>query len=504
MLVEIDSVKAVPLETMIPINGASSTMRTDSTLFDLLEIHMDRKYICIDLKSYYASVECVARGYDPLKANLLVADESRTDKTIVLAVSPALKAIGVPGRPRLFEAKQIIRDYEYRHHTKVQYEVAVPRMAEYIRISSRIYEIYLKYVASEDIHIYSIDECFIDVTGYLHFYEKAAKSAGISPAHQMALTMILDVLKETGITATVGIGTNLYLAKVGMDIVAKKVPADKNGVRIAELDEDLYKILLWDHRPLTDFWMIGPGTARKLQSHAMYTLGDVANAALYDEGQFYKMFGIDAEIFLDHVWGIEPCLMSDIKNYKNKSHSLSKGQVLSRPYRYDEARLVFTEMVDLLATDLVSKNLTAGVLSFWISFDPKSLEENPSYDGPVCVDFYGRLHPCHAGASFKLRNRTNSNHEILSLLLDAFTKKVDPALLIRKIGISAQDTQTDDGGCQLDLFTDYDALDRERHLQHALLEVRSRYGPNALLRGFNYLNGSTARERHQQIGGHRK
>ena len=329
---------------------------------------MDRKYICIDLKSYYASVECVARGYDPLKANLLVADESRTDKTIVLAVSPALKAIGVPGRPRLFEAKQIIRDYEYRHHTKVQYEVAVPRMAEYIRISSRIYEIYLKYVASEDIHIYSIDECFIDVTGYLHFYEKAAKSAGISPAHQMALTMILDVLKETGITATVGIGTNLYLAKVGMDIVAKKVPADKNGVRIAELDEDLYKILLWDHRPLTDFWMIGPGTARKLQSHAMYTLGDVANAALYDEGQFYKMFGIDAEIFLDHVWGIEPCLMSDIKNYKNKSHSLSKGQVLSRPYRYDEARLVFTEMVDLLATDLVSKNLTAGVLSFWITF----------------------------------------------------------------------------------------------------------------------------------------
>ena len=464
---------------------------------------MDRTYICIDLKSYYASVECVARGYDPLKANLLVADNSRTDKTIVLAVSPALKAIGVPGRPRLFEAKQKIKEYERRHHTRILYEIAVPRMAEYIRISSKIYEIYRKYVAAEDIHVYSIDECFIDVTGYLHFYEKEASAAGVSPAHQMAITMIRDVLKETGITATVGIGTNLYLAKVGMDIVAKKAPPDKDGVRIAELDEDKYKILLWDHRPLTDFWMIGSGTARKLENRAMFTLGDVATAAIYDEGQFYKMFGIDAEILLDHVWGIEPCLMSDIKSYKNKSHSLSKGQVLSRPYAYDEAKLVFTEMVDLLATDLLSQNLTAGGLSFWVSFDPKSLEECPLYDGPVSIDFYGRLHPCHVGGSFKLRNRTNSNQEIMSLLLDAFTKKVDRRLLIRRLGIAAQDTRKDDGMYQLDLFTDYNALEKERRMQRALLEVRQKYGSNALLRGFNYMNGGTARERNLQIGGHK-
>lgn len=370
-------------------------------------------------------------------------------------------------------------------------------------ISGKIYEIYRKYVAAEDIHVYSIDECFIDVTGYLHFYEKAAKVAGVSPAHQMAITMIRDVLKETGITATVGIGTNLYLAKVGMDIVAKKAPADKDGVRIAELDEDKYKLLLWDHRPLTDFWMIGPGTARKLEKHAMFTLGDVATAALYDEGQFYKMFGIDAEILLDHVWGIEPCLMSDIKQYKNKSHSLSKGQVLPRPYQYDEAKLVFTEMIDLLATDLLSQNLTAGGLSFWVSFDPKSLEENPYYEGPVSIDFYGRLHPCHVGGSFKLRNRTNSNQEIMTLLLDAFTKKVDKTLLVRRLGLCAMDTRKDDGMVQLDLFTDYDALDKERRLQRALLEVRQKYGSNALLRGFNYMNGGTARERNLQIGGHK-
>ena len=462
-----------------------------------------RTYICIDLKSYYASVECVARGYDPLRANLLVADDSRTDKTIVLAVSPALKAIGVPGRPRLFEARQKIREYELAHHTRILYEIAVPRMAEYIRVSSRIYEIYRKYVAAEDIHVYSIDECFIDVTGYLHFYEKEAEAAGVSPAHQMAVTMIRDVLRETGITATVGIGSNLYLAKVAMDIVAKKAKPDQDGVRIAELDEDRYKILLWDHRPLTDFWMIGPGTARKLAKRGMYTLGDVATAAIYDEEQFYQMFGIDAEILLDHVWGIEPCLMSDIKTYKNKGHSLSRGQVLPRPYRYEEAKLVFKEMIDLLATDLLSKKLKAGGLSFWVSFDPRSLEEAPSYEGPVSVDFYGRLHPCSVGSSFKLRRPTDSNREIMTLLLEAFTKKTDPQLLIRRLGICAMDTRKDDGMYQLDLFTDFDILEKERGLQEALLKVRRKYGPNALLRGFNYMNGSTARERNRQIGGHR-
>lgn len=464
---------------------------------------MDRTYICIDLKSYYASVECVARGMDPLKANLLVADDSRTDKTIVLAVSPALKAIGVPGRPRLFEAKQKIRDYEAAHHTRIEYVTAPPRMAEYIRVSSKIYEIYRKYVCKDDIHVYSIDECFIDVTGYLHFYEKDARAAGISPAHQMAITMIRDVLAETGITATVGIGTNLYLAKVGMDIVAKKAKPDKDGVRIAELDEDSYKILLWDHRPLTDFWMIGPGTAKKLQKRGMYTLGDVATMALYDEGMFYKMFGINAEILLDHVWGIEPCLMSDIKNYKVLSHSINVGQVLSRPYAYEEAKLVFMEMADKLATELLAKNLTARGLSFWVSFDPKSLDENPFYTGPLAIDFYGRLHPKHVSGSIKLRNRTNSNKEILSALIGAFEKKVDRSLLIRRLGVSAGDTSKETGMYQLDLFTDYDALDKERRLQRALIEVRQKYGPNALLRGFNYLEGGTARQRNLQIGGHK-
>lgn len=464
---------------------------------------MDRTYICIDLKSYYASVECVARGMDPLKANLLVADDSRTDKTIVLAVSPALKAIGVPGRPRLFEAKQKIRDYEIAHNTRIEYVTAPPRMAECIRVSSKIYEIYRKYVCKDDIHVYSIDECFIDVTGYLHFYEKDAKAAGVSPAHQMAITMIRDLLSETGITATVGIGTNLYLAKVGMDIVAKKAKPDKDGVRIAELDEDTYKILLWDHKPLTDFWMIGPGTARKLQKRGMYTLGDVATMALYDEGMFYKMFGINAEILLDHVWGIEPCLMSDIKNYKVVSHSINVGQVLSRPYSYDEAKLVFMEMADKLATELLTKNLTTRGLSFWVSFDPKSLDENPYYMGPVSIDFYGRPHPRHVGGSIKLRNRTNSNKEILSALIGAFEKKVDRNLLIRRLGVAAGDTSKENGMYQLDLFTDYEALDKERRLQHALIEVRQKYGPNALLRGFNYLEGGTARQRNLQIGGHK-
>ena len=464
---------------------------------------VQKQFICVDLKSYYASVECVYRGMDPLKANLLVADESRTDKTIVLAVSPALKAIGVPGRPRLFEAKQKIREYEIAHHTRILYEIAPPRMAEYIRVSSKIYEIYRKYVAAEDIHVYSIDECFIDVTGYLHLYREAANKAGVSPAHQMAITMIRDVLAETGITATVGIGTNLYLAKVGMDIVAKKAPADKDGVRIAELDEDKYKLLLWDHKPLTDFWMIGPGTARKLQSRGMSTLGEVAMMALYDEEQFYKMFGIDAEILLDHVWGIEPCQMSDIKGYKTVSHSLSTGQVLSRPYKYDEAKLVFMEMADLLATDLVSKNLTTKGLTFWVSFDPQSLEVNPYYEGRVSVDFYGRLHPRHTGGSVKLRNRTNSHKEIMDALDAAFSKKVDRSLLIRRLGIAAEDTREDDGMYQLDLFTDYNALEKERRLQRALLEVRQKYGTNALLRGMNYMEGGTARERNTQIGGHR-
>ena len=334
-------------------------------------------YIAIDMKSFYASVECVARGLDPLLAMLLVADESRSDQTICLAVSPALKAIGVPGRPRLFEAKQAIHKYESIHHTKVNYLIAVPRMAEFERVSTTIYSIYLKYAAAEDIHVYSIDECFIDCTHYLHLYEKEAAKLGQSAAHTMAMTIIRDVLAVTGITATVGIGTNLYLAKVAMDIVAKKSHADKDGVRIAELDEESYRYKLWEHRPLTDFWQIGFGNARRLESNMMHTMGDIAERSQYNEEWFYKTFGIDAEILIDHAWGIEPVRMCDIKNYKSDAHSLSNRQVLPRPYEYAEARNVFCEMIDVLCFDMYKKNLISRLFTWWVSYDYKSLEHCP-------------------------------------------------------------------------------------------------------------------------------
>ena len=302
-----------------------------------------RTYICIDLKSYYASVECVARGLDPLAARLLVADETRSDNTIVLAVSPALKALGVRSRPRLFEAKQAIRLAEARLHRKIDFIIAPPRMAEYERVSAAIYAIYLKYVAMEDIHVYSIDEVFMDVTAYLGLYRAEAARAGIAPARFMVLTIIRDVLKATGITATAGIGPNLYLAKVGMDIVAKKVPADRDGVRIAELDEAQYKRLLWPVKPLTAFWQMGEGKTRRLAKYGILTMGDIARTSLVAEEFLYQLFGVDAELLIDHAWGLEPCTMADIKAYKPKAHSLSVGQVLPRPYAFAEARLVFAE-----------------------------------------------------------------------------------------------------------------------------------------------------------------
>ena len=463
----------------------------------------ERTYICIDLKSFYASVECVARGLDPLKANLLVADESRTDKTICLAVSPALKTIGVSSRPRLFEAKQAIRDYERSHHRKVEYIVAVPRMGEYLRTSSKIYEIYRKYVAEMDIHVYSIDECFIDVTPYLDLYRKEAEKEHISPAHFMAITMIRDVLKETKITATVGIGTNLYLAKVGMDIVAKKTPPDKDGVRIAELTEESYRLLLWQHKPLTDFWQIGPGKCNRLNKHGLYTMGDVALESINNEEFFYKEFGIDGELMIDHAWGIEPTLMSDIKAYKSTGKSLSTGQVLSRPYKFQEARVIFQEMIDKLVSDLVSKDLTAGSMSFWISYDPESLEVCRNYTGSVSMDFYGRLHPSHTGGAVRLPMRTNSYQVIEQSLLEAFDLKVDYRLLIRRLGIAAEDVRKSNGVMQMDMFTDYDAMEKERKIQRAMLSVRQKYGKNAILKGYNFLDGATMKERNEQIGGHR-
>ena len=445
----------------------------------------------------------MARGLDPLTTNLLVADESRTDKTICLAVSPALKAIGVPSRPRLFEAKERIRMFEAYSHTKVDYIIAPPRMAEYLRISAKIYEIYLRYVSQQDIHVYSIDECFVDVTPYLHFYRADAERLRISPAHLMATTMIRDVLKTTGITATVGIGTNMYLAKVGMDLVAKKQKPDKDGVRIAELDEITYMLELWPHRPLTVFWQIGPGTAHRLQGKGMYTMGDVATMSLYNEDMLYKMFGINAELLIDHAWGIEPTTMQDIKSYQSEGHSLSTGQVLAKPYRYDKGKLVFTEMADLLCADLLSKNLTTPSLTWWAAFDPESLTVNPNYQGPLAMDYFGRLHPRHANATVKLRIRTNSKQLIMERLIPSFETKVDHQLLIRRLGIAANDVEYDDGTIQLDLFTDFEALEKERNLQRAMLEVRRRFGMNAIIKGMNLLEDATTIQRNMQIGGHK-
>ena len=422
-------------------------------------------FICIDLKSYYASVECVARGLDPLKQNLLVADPSRSDQTICLAVSPALKAIGVPSRPRLFEARQAIRLYEARHHTKVSYITAVPHMAEYERISAKIYEIYLKYVSPEDILVYSIDECFIDCSRYLNAYAREAAETGLEPAHMMALTMIRDVLRTTKITATVGIGTNLYLAKVA--------------------------------------WQIGRGKARRLMNAGIETMADIAERSRLDEEFFYKLFGIDAEILIDHAWGMEPVTMADIKNYRTDRHSLSNGQVLPRPYAYAEARVVFHEMLDLTCADLFNKNLITDNLTWWVIYDYRSLEKVPDYDGDLSLDFYGRLHPSHSTGTVRLRAKTNSRRIISPAVLAQFDKKTDRRLLYRRLGISANEVQSNDGAFQLDLFTDYDTLERESRLQGAMLSVRNKYGPNSVFKGTNLVDGATALERNLQIGGHR-
>ena len=458
-------------------------------------------YIAIDLKSYYASVECVQRHQNPLTFNLLVADESRTDKTICLAVSPSLKAMGVGARPRLFEAKEAIRLYEAEHHCKVSYVIAPPQMALYEKVSAQIYEIYLKYVSTEDIHVYSIDEVFIDATHYMDLYRPPAEAAGTSPPHYLAMTMIRDVLQNTGITATAGIGTNLYLAKVAMDIVAKKASADADGVRIAELDELPYRMLLWCYTPLTKFWQVGPGTAAKLAKYGIYTMGDIARMSVVDEEWLYRLFGIDAELLVDHAWGSEECTIQDIKNYKPKSNSRSVGQVLSRPYKFDEARLVFSEMIDQLSIDLVKRQAKTKELSYWVSFDPISIEKVPSYNGPVTYDFYGRLHPKHVVGTVRLRNHTSSTKEIMNALLAAFDAKIDHRLYIRRLGVAAGKLQA--GVVQLDLFTDYEALEREEKLQHVLLSIRTKHGSNSILKGKNYQPGATARERNEQIGGHR-
>lgn len=500
---------------------------------------MERAYIAIDLKSFYASVECRERGLDPMDTNLVVADESRTDKTICLAVTPSLKTYGIPGRPRLFEVVQRIRELNTRRQysvpegrlsgrscfrselqtdprLEIDYLIAPPRMAHYLEYSTKIYQVYLKYIAPEDILVYSIDEVFLDVTHYLKTY-------GMTP-RELAMQMILDVLETTGITATAGIGTNLYLAKVAMDIVAKRMPADRNGVRIAALDELGYRQALWSHRPLTDFWRVGRGIARKLEQHGMHTMGDVARRSLQDEGLLYRLFGKNAELLIDHAWGWEPCTMAAIKAYRPRNSSLCSGQVLQQPYPADQGRLVLREMADLMAMDLVEKELVTDQLVLTVGYDIENLADahrRKQYRGPVVRDGYGRLVPQHAQGTVNLPGFTSSAREIVAAAAALYDRIVDNNLLVRRLTISANRLQPEAAALgqeagfeQLDLFTDYEtraarqrqeqaARDRERRMQQAVLTIRRKYGKNAILKGMNLENGATARDRNNQIGGHK-
>ena len=494
----------------------------------------NRTYIAIDLKSFYASVECVERGLDPLDTNLVVADESRTKKTICLAVSPALKTFGTGGRPRLFEVVQKIRDVnkERKYHTpgkmfsgksvylsqlnsnpflEVDYIVAMPRMALYMEYSNRIYSIYLRYFSPDDIHVYSCDEVFIDVTDYLGMYKLSA--------HDLTIKIIREVLSETGITATAGIGTNLFLAKVAMDIVAKKMPADKDGVRIAELDEMSFRRQLWEHRPLTDFWRVGRGYAKTLEQNGMYTLGDVAERSTYDEDTLFKLFGVNAELLIDHAWGIEPTTIADIKAYKPRANSLSNGQVLQEPYSCKKARIIVREMADDLSLSLAENNLVTNKLTLTVGYDAESIT-NPqiaaAYQGEITTDFYGRNIPKHAHGTENLDRKTYSPHTIADAAVRLFDRIINPKLLVRRITVCAcnvtvKSEQTAEyEGEQLDLFTDYSAREaeiaaqkRDEDMQLAVLKIKHKFGKNAILKGMNFEDGATMRERNQQIGGHR-
>jgi len=503
----------------------------------------ERTYIAIDLKSFYASVECVDRGLDPLDANLVVADASRTEKTICLAVSPPLKAQGIPGRARLFEVVEQVRrinalrrgnapqrefsgtsflasQLRKNPSLELSYITAPPRMALYMDVSSRVYQIYLRYVAPEDIHVYSIDEVFMDVTSYLPLYRTTPQ--------ELAMRIILDVLQTTGITATAGIGTNLYLSKIAMDIWAKRVPADANGVRIATLDETQYRQLLWSHRPLTDFWRVGRGYARKLERYGMYTMGDVARCSVGKAGDFYnaqllyRLFGINAELLIDHAWGWEPCTMADIKAFRPATHSLSSGQVLQSPHSVSQARLIVQEMADLLALDLVSKGLVTGQVTLTVGYDVESLndpERRMQYTGQITTDHYGRQVPRHAQGCQRLDFPTASARSLTAAFAAIFDRTVDHNLLVRRLTlvadgvIDAGSVQPGGVGEQLTLFADAGteakqldlqraAQARELQIQRTVLGIKEKYGKNAILKGLNLCEGATARQRNRQIGGH--
>ena len=514
---------------------------------DLPSSHMQpRTYISIDLKSFFASVECRERGLDPLTTNLVVADPTRTEKTICLAVSPSLKSYGIPGRARLFEVIERVREVNIERmnnapghafagketdNTKVKsdpslelgYIQAPPRMAYYMKYSTDIYKIYLRYIAPEDIVVYSIDEVFMDVTAYLNTYKLSA--------HDLAMKMIHEVLSETGITATAGVGTNLFLAKIAMDVVAKHIPADKDGVRIAELDEMSYRRELWNHRPITDFWRVGRGYAKKLEKVGLETMGDIAKCSVgkptdfYNENLLYKMFGINAELLIDHAWGWEPVTIPDIKAYRPRANSLGSGQVLQTPYPIDKARLVTQEMTDQLVLDLVRKKVVAESVVLSIGYDITNLTDPriaSSYKGTIVTDHYGRLLPKPAQGSSKFDAPTSSTSVFMNTISGLFGRIVNPALLVRRIGIAACNIVPEDSALankseqyeQLDLFTDYDLenkrkendkrmLERERKMQEAVLSIKDKYGKNAILKGRDLEDGATAMMRNGQIGGHK-
>ena len=493
---------------------------------------MNRIYACIDLKSFYASVECKERGLDPLTTNLVVADSQRTEKTICLAVSPSLKSYGIPGRARLFEVVQKVRDANnkrkkanniYRFTSKssnitelnknkyleIDFIIAKPRMSYYIKYSTDIYNVYLKYLSKEDIYVYSIDEIFCDITNYLSY-------SNLSPK-ELVTKIIHDVYKTTGITATAGIGTNPYLAKVAMDIVAKKAEPDKYGVRIAYLDEFGYRKFLWSHKPLTSFWRVGVGYAKKLEEHNLYTMGDIARCSLNNEDLLYKLFGVNAEILFVHAWGVEPCTIKDIKSYKPQRNSISTGQVLHCPYDYKKTKLIVKEMADSIALDLVSKNLVTDQLILVIDYDGKNISH--SYQGETTKDYYGRTVPKHANGTINLTHKTSSSKYITEEIIKLYDRIINKNLLTKRITIVANNltniNELDKTHKieQFDLFTDYKKIEEEQlkikkqeqeenKLQHTLLNIKNKYGKNAILRGMNLEEGSTAIERNSQIGGH--
>lgn len=459
----------------------------------------NKTYLAIDLKSFYASVECRERLLDPLTTKLVVADKSRTSKTICLAVTPALKAYGLSGRSRLFEVEAKAREIKRQTGKELDYIVAPPRMALYIQYSTRIYNVYLRYFAPEDIHVYSIDEVFIDATSYLPFYKMTA--------HELAVKVIHEVLKETGITATAGIAPNLFLCKAAMDIVAKHIPADKDGVRIAEIDVSSYRKELWNHQPITDFWRVGKATARRLEKHFIHTMGDIARMSLNNPEILFDEFGIDAEILIDHAWGIEPVGMKDIKSYKSEAKSLGSGQVLHEPYTFEKAKIIVREMAELLALDLFKKKMVAASVTLQVGYDVESLNLK-NFDGEVVRDFYGRDIPKPAHASAWLGQETNSSKIIVEAFVGLFEKIVNPSWLVRRVNITANNTKLESEH-QPGLFDDVDKKDggfnqeKEDSLQKTRLEIMCKFGKNALLKGMNLQEGATTIDRNAQIGGHK-